>query len=109
MADDTAAQQRCGVIRQTAPRVGHLMQPLLSFIVAAVVLLASVSSPAAQSGERSPFDLNPKCRERDAKPEDCVIDDGPPQQYRRVRPQQPPAKPVTPPPPPKPQEPILKR
>ncbi|MGH8617918.1 MAG: hypothetical protein ACREUW_09515 [Burkholderiales bacterium] len=76
-----------------------------------IVMLCALSAPlhAAQSGERSPYDLNPKCRERDAKPEDCVIDDGPPQQYRRVRPQQPPPKPVTPPPAPKPQEPVMKR
>jgi hypothetical protein len=54
----------------------------------AVAVLALLASPvwAAQSGERSPYDTNPKCRERDAKPEDCVIDDGPPQRYHR-RPQ----------------------
>ncbi len=51
-----------------------------------LVLLGAGSVWAAQSGERSPYDTNPKCRERDAKPEDCVIDDGPPQRYIR-RPQ----------------------
>lgn len=75
-----------------------------------IAVLVPAGALAAQSGERSPYDLDPKCRERDAKPEDCVINDGPPQQYQRVRPQQLPAKPVTPPPPAqKPQEPILRR
>jgi hypothetical protein len=55
-------------------------------VAIALVLLGAGPVRAAQSGERSPYDTNPKCRERDAKPEDCVIDDGPPQRYHR-RPQ----------------------
>ena len=45
-----------------------------------IAVLVPAGALAAQSGERSPYDLDPKCRERDAKPEDCVINDGPPQQ-----------------------------
>jgi hypothetical protein len=82
---------------------------LRSALAGAVLLLGAASGWAAQSGERSPYDTNPKCRERDAKPEDCVIDDGPSQYYphrqqKPVQPAQLPARPA-----PKPPEAVMAR
>jgi hypothetical protein len=109
VAEDTAAQQNYAVIRSAANGVSTVMRPFLPILLTAVLGLASLPA-AAQSGDRSPYDSNRDCLDRRAPSDQCVIEDGPPPQYRHVR------RPVVvqppPPPPPapvRPQESLLRR
>src|SRR5262245_16543881 len=71
-----------------------------------LLLLAFPVAAAAAAGAKAPVapiyqqQLPPECRERDADPEKCVIDDGPPDGPIRKKPAaSPPSRPVAPKPP----------
>jgi hypothetical protein len=70
------------------------MKPIQALLV---LIIAAAPCPAGAQAPAPPARLPPECRERDADPEKCVINDGlPPKQFIRRKPE-----PPTPPPPPK--------